>query len=83
MSRHACPAHGCQAQISTSLLMCPDHWLMVPRWLRSEVNRTWRAFNRALIDGSADAVVSEAISIYQETSAAAVAAVNLQLAPVQ
>jgi hypothetical protein len=34
---HNCTAEGCQRVISTLLLMCVDHWRMVPAPLRREV----------------------------------------------
>jgi hypothetical protein len=34
---HTCAATGCQHVISTRMLMCLDHWRMVPAPLRREV----------------------------------------------
>lgn len=39
---HGCPIKGCPADIPSRLLMCRDHWYLVPRELRDEVWRTHR-----------------------------------------
>ena len=39
---HTCAAQGCQHQIPQHLLMCMDHWRMVPVKLRRPVLATYR-----------------------------------------
>lgn len=43
--KHTCPIAGCGTRIFAGLLMCRRHWGLVPRVLKDEVNRTWRAFS--------------------------------------
>jgi len=38
-----CPVDGCGVAIKPKLLMCPEHWGLCPRRLRSEVWRWYRA----------------------------------------
>lgn len=45
MTARACPA--CGTAIPRGLLLCKGCWFAVPRKLRGDVNRTWRAFNAA------------------------------------
>lgn len=40
---HQCPARSCKRQVGTNLLMCPQHWWMVPRALRHAVWVAWKA----------------------------------------
>lgn len=40
---HTCAAQGCQHQIPQHLLMCMDHWRMVPVKLRRPVLATYKA----------------------------------------
>jgi hypothetical protein len=42
MNKRQCPINGCRVQIDSKLLMCPAHWGMVPKPLRSEVWRWYR-----------------------------------------
>ena len=44
---HRCAAEGCTKEISRGLLMCIDHWRMVPHATQLEVKRAWRAFQSA------------------------------------
>lgn len=44
---HHCAAEGCNRPIATHLLMCVDHWKMVPRGLQQDVYRTYRAWSNA------------------------------------
>lgn len=39
--QHLCHAVGCNERVLPSRLMCPPHWFMVPRALRT---RVWRAY---------------------------------------
>lgn len=39
--RHKCAARGCTAQVSIRLLMCVQHWRLVPADVKT---RVWRAF---------------------------------------
>lgn len=41
MSDHQCPATGCDKSVPVDQLMCPRHWYMVPRPIRSSV---WNAY---------------------------------------
>ena len=38
---HDCPAAGCTAAVSPSMLFCPPHWYMVPKPIRTAVWVTW------------------------------------------
>ena len=38
---HECPANGCTAAVSGSMLMCRPHWYMVPKPLRNAVYSAW------------------------------------------
>ena len=39
-----CYAHGCDAVVPRSYLMCPRHWAMVPALTRRRVLSTWEAW---------------------------------------
>ena len=80
MARHPCPVPGCETRIASGLLMCPPHWLTVPRSMRQDVNRTWRAFNRAM-SGTREEI-SDAMQRYQAAADAAVATVTRAESPV-
>ena len=47
---HTCAAIGCQQTIRAPLLMCVDHWRMVPAATRRQV---WGAYHRLQRDPSA------------------------------
>jgi hypothetical protein len=66
---HTCAAIGCQHVIASGLLMCMDHWRMVPAPLRREVLATNRM--RRLQPGSL-----VALGDYRDAVARAVAAVE-------
>ena len=72
--KHQCRIPGCETMIASGLLMCPPHWLTVPRSMRQDVNRTWRAFNRAM-DGTREEI-AEAMQRYQAAADAAVVVVT-------
>jgi hypothetical protein len=39
---HACPIPGCRYHsLPYGLLMCPDHWRLVPRALQKQVYAAW------------------------------------------
>jgi hypothetical protein len=38
---HNCPATGCQRSVPSHMLMCRNHWYMVPKPLRDDV---WDAY---------------------------------------
>lgn len=38
---HRCAAVGCARQVPTHLLMCIDHWRLVPAPVQREVTSTW------------------------------------------
>jgi len=37
-----CAAHGCDAKVNPRLLMCRDHWQLVPTPIKREVNAAYR-----------------------------------------
>jgi len=39
---HECPAPVCTEQVAPDMLMCPRHWYLVPKPLRSAVWAAWR-----------------------------------------
>ncbi len=41
---HTCPAPGCTAPLPFHILFCRSHWWLVPRPLRLQVSRAWRAW---------------------------------------
>lgn len=65
---HDCPATGCTAAISPSMLFCWPHWFMVPKPLRYAVSVTWA-------DGAGEGTLAHCQAIRT-----AVAAVNRRLA---
>ncbi len=65
---HECPAKGCSRRIPDHLLMCRNHWFMVPRMMRSAV---WAAY-----DGGAGVGTSKLLM----AQSAAIEAVNERLA---
>lgn len=40
---HRCPARGCPAQIPQTMLFCRRHWFVVPKDMRDEIWRLYRA----------------------------------------
>jgi hypothetical protein len=49
---HECAAEDCDAVISRGVLMCREHWRMVPRPLQRRVWRCWRRLKVAPHDTS-------------------------------
>ncbi len=45
---HRCAVPGCQADIPRHLLMCMDHWRMVPSPVQREVTAAWRAVRTSM-----------------------------------
>lgn len=43
---HTCPIDGCTSRLAYEVLMCRDHWAMVPLELRRKVAHTWGAANK-------------------------------------
>jgi hypothetical protein len=39
---HECPAEGCNAHVTDSMLACGRHWRLVPQDLQRRVYRAWR-----------------------------------------
>ena len=39
---HKCPATACTRDLSTDMLMCPPHWYMTPRAIRTAVWNAWQ-----------------------------------------
>jgi hypothetical protein len=68
---HTCNATGCQHVISARLLMCLDHWHMVPAPLRREIVRLAKSMARdweSAIDFGAEyrGAVARAVAAVQE-----------------
>jgi hypothetical protein len=71
---HHCKATGCQHLISARLLMCMDHWRMVPAPLRREIVHLSKQLRR---DGSAVSGSGwPAVDQYRDAVARAVATVQ-------
>lgn len=68
MASHECPVTGCKWRVAMHMLMCRNHWRMVPRPLQSAVWDAW--------GGGAGAGTPE----HMEACTAAIAAVNQRLA---
>ena len=66
-----CYVPGCGAAIVNTMLMCRECWHQVPRSLRRDVWRTYRAIER-----SEARVVGKAIAEYRQACAAASEAVE-------
>ena len=49
---HRCALDCCDRLIARHLLMCVDHWRMVPAPAQREVLRAWRAYHRAPLHGA-------------------------------
>jgi hypothetical protein len=64
---HECPATGCAAAVSPSMLLCRPHWCMVPKPIRTAVWVTWA-------DGAGQGTLAHCQAIR-----AAVAVVNRKL----
>ena len=39
---HICPVNGCRARVAHNMLMCGEHWSLVPKAIANEVWRTFR-----------------------------------------
>ena len=66
---HTCKATGCQHVISVRMLMCLDHWRMVPIAIRREISTTYRELRL-------DPRSLAAVNTYRDTVDRAVAAVE-------
>lgn len=66
---HTCAAAGCQHEVLLRMLMCMDHWRMVPIAIRREVLQ-------ALIEMKKDRRSLELVTRYRDAVAQAVAAVQ-------
>ncbi|MES1977339.1 MAG: hypothetical protein V4451_04840 [Pseudomonadota bacterium] len=66
---HNCAAVGCQKQIPLNMLMCGNHWNMVPTPISREVLSTWRSRNKRPSD-------QEAVRAHEDAKSKAVAAVE-------
>lgn len=67
MANHRCPATGCGVHMPTSLLMCRQHWALVPKPLQRAVYTAWAGGKGAGSEGHRQAID------------AAIQAVNAQL----
>lgn len=47
---HKCPGPSCRKDVPTDHLMCPQHWYMVPKPLRTAVYRAYDRGKGALSD---------------------------------
>jgi hypothetical protein len=66
---HECPAAGCTREVSIDMLMCRQHWYMVPGAIRTAV---WNAWQDGAGAGTAQhtAAISSAIRSVNEKLAA-------------
>ena len=48
---HKCHAKGCDTQVHPAYFMCPKHWRMVPRSMRTDI---WTTFAPGQERGEAD-----------------------------
>lgn len=72
---HKCSALSCSRRIPTHLLMCIDHWRMVPAPLQRRVLAAWQAMrNTASVDD-----YNAANSTYMQARDEAIAAVKAKL----
>lgn len=67
---HQCAAKGCQHTIALHLLMCMDHWRMVPVAHRRTVNQTYK--------NAVDYPSSETLDAHTDAVADAIAAVQFK-----
>jgi hypothetical protein len=65
---HECPATSCTREVSVDMLMCRQHWYMVPQALRTAVWNAWQ-------DGAGAGTPQHAAAIH-----AAIRSVNEKLA---
>jgi hypothetical protein len=75
---HHCQATGCQHVVSTRLLMCIDHWRMVPAPLRREIVSLVKSMARDLDAALAvdyRGAVARAVAAVQEKQERKVAAI--------
>lgn len=56
--QHTCAARDCTRQISTSLLMCPAHWRLVPKALKARVYESYGDYLRATKIGVTETVAA-------------------------
>jgi hypothetical protein len=70
---HECAIDDCHVLLSLEMLMCPQHWRKVPAELKTDVWRTYRAWQRAV---HLDDLLS-ALGALRKAQAAAVAAVTV------
>lgn len=41
-----CPYEGCPRRIGRELFACSEHWFTLPKGIRDDINRAWRAYSR-------------------------------------
>lgn len=78
---HRCAATGCSRQVPSHLLMCIDHWRLVPAPLRREVVSawTWRQRSAQAPGGaSVDAVRAHQAAVEKAVAAVATKQTNKQ-----
>ena len=46
MSAAICPAPECCSPVATGKFLCRPHWFALPKPIRDQIHRTWRAYQR-------------------------------------
>jgi len=62
---HTCPAPGCAVQLPFAIFACRLHWGLVPRALRLQITRAWRAWLKAQ-PGESHARYQEYLAVRQQ-----------------
>lgn len=73
---HECPKTNCGEQLPRGLLACRPHWYEIPKPVRDQVNRTWRAYNGIREDTMRRGVDSTERRSYLEARQAALQCLN-------
>ena len=71
MSAAICPAPGCCSPVAAGKFLCRPHWFALPKRLREQINRTWRAYKAARSEQAARR--SEALLDYRSARDEAIA----------
>jgi len=62
---HTCPAPGCTVQLPFAIFACRQHWGLVPRALRVQITRAWRAWLNAQ-PGESHTLYQEYLAVRQQ-----------------
>ncbi len=62
---HTCPAPGCSVRLPFAIFACQTHWSLVPRALRLQITRTWRAWLKAQ-PGESHTLYQEYLAVRQQ-----------------